>query len=112
MFPEACSIATITPITKSGNKCFVNNWPTISLLPLIGKMMERLCTQLLNNHLINHNIVCEEQYGSRPEKSTSFAIFNYIKNITVEDINQRKIVGALYLDFAKAFNSINHQLLF
>ena len=72
--------------------------------------MEKLCTKLLNSHLELNNILCDEQYGFRPKRSTSLAIFNYIKNIT-EEINQRKIVGSIYLDFAKAFDSINHQLL-
>ena len=61
----------------------------------------------LTKHLSINNILCEEQYGFRPERSTSTAIFNYLNNIITE-INNRKIVGALYLDFSKAFDSINH----
>ena len=38
------------------------------------------------------------------------AIFTYVKNIT-EEINKRKLVGSIYLYFAKAFDSINHSIL-
>ena len=110
IFPQSWAIATITPIPKVGNKHLVNNWRPISIIPLIGKLMEKLCTNLLNNHLEYNNILCNEQYGFRPKRSTSLAIFNYVKNIT-DQINQKKIVGAIYLDFAKAFDSINHDLL-
>ena len=47
---------------------------------------------------------------STPKISTSLAILNCIKNIT-EEIKRKKIVRSIYLDFAKAFDSINHQLL-
>ena len=110
IFPESWSVATITPIPKSGNKCFVNNWRPISIIPIVGKILEKLCVKLLNNHLDINNILCDEQYGFRPKRSTSLAIFTYIKNIT-EEINKRKLVGSIYLDFAKAFDSINHPIL-
>ena len=110
IFPESWAIATITPIPKVGNTHLVNNWRPISIVPLIGKLMEKLCTNLLNKHLEINNILCDEQYGFRPKRSTSLAIFNYIKSIT-EEINRKKIVGAIYLDFAEAFDSINHDLL-
>ena len=110
IFPESWSTATITPIPKSGNRSFVNNWRPISIIPLIGKLLEKLCSKLVNSHLEINNILCDEQYGFRPKKSTSLAIFTYIKNIT-EELNKRKLVGSIYLDFAKAFDSINHLIL-
>ena len=61
-------------------------------------------------HLDFHNILSNEQYGFRPKRSTSTAIFNFLKNI-IDEINHRKIVGTLYLDFSKAFDSINHNRL-
>ena len=42
IFPPAWAVATITPIPKSGNKCFVNNWRPISILPVVGKLLEKL----------------------------------------------------------------------
>ena len=110
IFPDSWAVATITPIPKTGNKHLVNNWRPISIVPLIGKLMEKLCTNLLNSHLDLNDILCDEQYGFRPKRSTGLAIFNYIKLIT-EEINRKKIVGTIYLDFAKAFDSINHELL-
>ena len=40
-------------------------------------------------------------------KSTSLAIFNFSRTV-ISEINNRKIVGTLYLGFSKAFDSINH----
>ena len=41
IFPDSWAIATITPIPKTGNKHIANNWRPISIIPLIGKMMEK-----------------------------------------------------------------------
>ena len=110
IFPPSWSVATITPTPKSGNKCFVNNWRPISIITLVGKLLEKLCVKLVNNHLEINNILCDKQYGFRPKKSTRLAIFTYVKNIT-EEINKKELVGSIYLDFAKAFDSINHSIL-
>ena len=72
--------------------------------------MEKLCNSLLLNHLELNNILCDEQYGFRPKRSTNVAIFNFLNNI-INEINNRKTVGAMYLDFSKAFDSINHKRL-
>ena len=111
LFPESWAVAVVTPIPKTGNIHLATNWRPISIIPLIGKLMEKLCNSLLTNHLGVHNLLCDEQYGFRSKRSTSTAIFNYIKNI-INDINNRKIVGAIYLDFSKVFDSINHTRLY
>ena len=107
IFPETWAIATITPVPKTGNLLLSTNWRPISIIPLIGKLLEKLCNSALCKHLELHNILCDEQYGFRPKRSTGLAIFKFLKNI-ISDINNKKIVGALYLDFSKAFDSINH----
>ena len=66
IFPESWAIATVSPIPKTGNKHLANNWRPISIIPLIGKLMEKLCNLLLVTHLARHDILCDEQYGFRP----------------------------------------------
>ena len=100
-FPDCWKVATITPIPKSGDLNLVKNWR------LIGKMMEKLCNNILNHYLDNMNILCDEQYGFPKGRSTSLAIFNYVKFIT-EEINRQNLVGSIYIDLACAFDSINH----
>ena len=107
IFPESWKIATVTPIPKSGDLNNVKNWRPISIIPLIGKMMESLCNTILNNHLEVYNILSDEQYGFRKRRSTGLAIFNYVKFIT-EEMNMQRLVGSIYVDFARAFDSINH----
>ena len=107
IFPTSWKVATITPIPKTGNSTIVGNWRPISIVPLIGKLMENLCAPLLTEYLENNSILCDEQHGFRKNRSTSLAIFNFVKYIS-EEMNRRKVVGCIYLDFARAFDSINH----
>ena len=59
-------------VSKRGNRSFVTDWrPIISSKPLIVKLVEKLCTTILNYHL-------------------DLVIFIFIKNIT-EEINRRKL---------------------
>ena len=69
--------------------------------------MESLCNNILNNYLETQNVLLEEQYGFRKNRSTSLSIFNYVKFIT-ESMNNNKVVGSIYIDFARAFDSVNH----
>ena len=52
----------------------------------------------------------DEQYGFRKNRSTGLSIFNYVKFIT-EKMNVNRLVGSIYVDFARAFDSINHARL-
>ena len=60
-FPMSWKIATITPIPKSGDHTNVNNWRPISIIPLVGKLMGKLCAPLLTSYLEINSIFCNEQ---------------------------------------------------
>ena len=81
-FPDSWKHATVTPIPKAGDLSLVTNWRPISILPLIGKLMEKLCNKILVDYLELHGILCDEQFGFRKNRSTSLAIFNYVKHLT------------------------------
>ena len=109
-FPDCWKLATVTPIPKSGDLNMVSNWRPISILPLTGKLMENICNNILYNYLETMKILCDEQFGFRKNRSTDLAIFNYVKCIT-EEMNNRSLIGSIYIDFARAFDSINHARL-
>ena len=51
-----------------------------------------------------------EQYGFRKTLSTETASFNLISNI-LQALNDKKLVGGIFCDFTKAFDSVNHEIL-
>ena len=109
-FPDSWKHATVTPIPKAGDLSLVTNWRPISILPLIEKLMEKLCNKILVDYLELQGILCDEQFGFRKNRSTSLAIFNYVKHLT-DNINKKRLTGSMYIDFARAIDSINHPRL-
>ena len=47
VFPEEWAVARITPIPKGGDARKAGNWRPISILPLPGKFLEKICTKYL-----------------------------------------------------------------
>ena len=110
IFPDSWALAAITPIPKAGDPSAVCNWRPISILPLPGKLLEKICTRFLLMELDINSILSPYQFGFRAGLSTSHAIFYYVKNI-IDGINSKKITAAVYLDFARAFDSVNYEIL-
>jgi hypothetical protein len=51
-----------------------------------------------------------EQYGFRKNYSMETAIFNLLNNI-LQALKDKKLVGGIFCDLTKAFDSVNHELL-
>ena len=110
IFPVKWAIACVTPIPKAGDLSNAANWRPISILPLPGKILEKICTKFLLVELEQNNILSEYQFGFRSGLSTSHAVQYFVKYIA-DNINTKKVTAAVYLDFSRAFDSVNYELL-
>ena len=81
----------------------VSNYRPISLLFLVGKAQERLVHEALMSHVLNVGAISDNQYGFRPGSSTQEALLTLTRKSSTE--------GGVYLDLAKAFDSIPHSLI-
>lgn len=110
VFPTDLKKSIVTPIFKSGNKDNVNNYRPISLLPTLSKIFEKIINSRLLNFLERHNLLSTNQYGFRAKKSTTDAINKLVTHIVGNlDVN-KKCVG-IFLDLAKAFDTVSIPLL-
>ena len=66
-------------------------------------------TRLLN-YITEHNIFSNLQFGFRKGYSTEMAISVLIDNISKATDNKEHVIG-VFLDFAKAFDTVNHRIL-
>ena len=80
-FPDKWKIATIVPIFKGGNKEDVSNYRPVSLLPITGKIFEKIIHYQIVNFLNENNILSEKQNGFRKNKSTLESIVNFTSDI-------------------------------
>jgi hypothetical protein len=76
----------------------------------LSKVFEKVICARLYQHLNNHNILVNEQFGFRAQSSTEKATFILINEI-LEALNSKKLVGGIFCDLEKAFDSVNHDIL-
>ena len=110
IFPDEWKIATVTPIPKGGVLSNVNNIRPISLTPLPGKLLERYIHSKFVPFLEDNKLLYNNQGGFRKNKSTTLTVFHLVNEIALAK-NNDKFSLAVYLDLAKAFDTINHNLL-
>jgi hypothetical protein len=65
VFPDRLKYAIIRPLFKKGNKNYMSNYRSISILTLFSNLFEKLMQTRLLKHLTDHNILSKEQYGFR-----------------------------------------------
>ena len=109
-FPEAWGCASVIPIPKQGDLSSISNWRPISLLPLPGKLLEKIVHKIIMSHLEANHVLTNAQFGFRPGRGTSDAVFSLSK-VLYEARDRSETCGACYIDFSKAFDSIHHSKL-
>ena len=109
-FPDKLKYASITPIHKEGSKLLLSNYRPISILPLFSKILEKIMQVRLVSYLNKYNIIYEHQYGFQENKSTSLAIMDMYSNL-IKAIDGKQYSCGVFLDFEKAFDAVNHDLL-
>ena len=93
---------------KKGSKTEVQNYRPISLTSLVVKFMERIIRDELMlkcGDLIDHR-----QHGFLPEKSCCTPLTQFCDSLSLS-LNKNIRSDVVYFDFAKAFDSVNHDLI-
>ena len=109
-FPSARKHATVIPIPKTGDLTKVENYRPISLLPLPGKILEKLIHEQINTNLENSRFFTEFQHGFRKNRSTTHAILQLTNKIN-SNMDNGTPTAAIFIDFRKAFDCVCHNTL-
>ena len=105
IFPSELKVANMVPILKSGYDMVFSNYKPASVLPALSK---RLMYNGLILYINRHGLLY--QFGFRKGKSTHMALIRLIDKIT-EALDQGDIVIGIFLDFSKAFDTVDHDIL-
>ena len=109
-YPSLLKYAKIIPILKANSKQEINNYRPISLLPTFNKIFEKLMYRRVFDFLHKNDVIFEHQFGFQRNKSTNQAILDIYSNL-IESIEKKKFSCCILLDFAKAFDTVDHQIL-
>ena len=109
-YPDIWKKSNIIPVHKKNDKQLVNNYRPISLLPIFGKIFEKIIFNRIYNFLSEENLLDNNQSGFRPSDSC----VNQLLSITHEifeafDCNPTLEVRSVFLDISKAFDKVWHE---
>ena len=108
IFPDFWKTANVTPIHKKADKQLSKNYRPISLLPICGKIFEKIVANQLYDYLTSNNLITKNQSGFRPGDSTTNQLLGLINEIH-KSFENRLEVRAIFLDISKAFDKVWHQ---
>ncbi len=106
--PKEWKDAHITPIFKKGNRAASNNYRPVSLTSLACKVMEKIIRKKTIEHLKRH--MSESQHGFTQGRSCMTQLVESVE-VWTRLLDDGIPIDVVYLDFAKAFDSVPHQRL-
>ena len=109
IYPGMWKLANVTPIFKKGVKQLIKNYRPISLLPICGKIFEKIIFNNLSSYLNANNLITKNQSGFRPGDSTTNQLLYLTNEIHEAFENPKSLeVRAVFLDISKAFDKVWH----
>ena len=109
IYPDMWKHANVTPIFKKGDKQLIKNYRPISLLPICGKILEKIVFKNLYIHLTSNHLISNNQSGFRPGDSTTNQLLHLVNEIhQAFDSTKSLEVRAVFLDISKAFDKVWH----
>ena len=106
--PQEWKLANVVPVHKKGDKSCVENYRPISLTCLIMKVFERCISDELLSVCLDR--IHSSQHGFLPGKSCTTQLIPFIDNLALS-LNNSNRTDVIYFDFAKAFDSVNHDII-
>ena len=110
VFAKELKIAKVIPLFKSDDPSLIKNYRPVSVLPIFSKIFERLMYNRLHSFLEKNKILYDYQFGFRRKHGAQLALIMLVNKI-MKALDNGDIVLGLFLDLAKAFDTVNHEIL-
>ena len=100
----------ITPLYKKGDRARAVNYRPVALTSHIIKVYERILRGMMVSFIEKNGLLCDNQHGFRSGRSCLTQLLSHVDDI-VQGLVKNADTDAIYLDFAKAFDEVDHRLL-
>lgn len=111
IFPVELKRGKIVPVFKKGDCAIISNYRPICILPFLSKVFEKLLDIRIANYINKFNILTPSQFGFRAAYFTELALLSLTDKLK-KAIDVGYYAGSVFVDFTKAFDTINHNILF
>ncbi len=102
--------ASVCPVYKKGPKYLAENYRPISLTSIACKIFEHLIASAIMKHAESNHLLYHLQHGFRKGRSCESQLIDLIDDVT-KNLDEGRQTDMLVMDFAKAFDKVNHRLL-
>ena len=109
-FPDSWKIALIHPIAKSDCPENINDYRPISILPTLSKILEKIVVKQMHDFLSKEGKLNPLQSGFRQHLSTQTALLKVTEDLR-KSLDSGDVAILTLLDFSKAFDSVDHDIL-
>ena len=108
VFPEELKRSKVVPLYKKLDPIKKENYRSVSLLPHVSKVFERIICEQINTYM--EEKLSKYLTGFRKCHGTQHLLVTMLEK-SKKAVDNGVYVSALFLDFSKAFDTINHDLL-
>jgi len=110
IFPKKLKKSRTVPIFKAGDPTSCDNYRPIALLSSLSKILEKMVSVKLVNHLDFNKLLYKHQYGFQKNKSTEHNLVQAL-NYIGQAFNDNKYCIGVFFDLKKAFDVCSHEIL-
>ena len=107
IYPCEWKKANVVPIHKKGDKQTLKNYRPVSLLPICGKIFERLIYNEMFGFFLDKGLISANQSGFKPGDSCINQLLSITHNI-YKSFDDGYEVRGVFLDISKAFDKVWH----
>ena len=108
--PSKLKEAHIIPVHKGGHQGLAVNYRPVALTSHLIKIFEKVIRNYIVEFLEKENKFNDTQYGFRAGRSCLCQLLSHYDRI-VDILENGSNVDAIYLDFAKAFDRVDHGIV-
>lgn len=109
-FPKDWKTSTIIPIEKIANTRKCEEYRPINMVPNYEKLLETVVKKQLRKFVEENRLLAPRQAGFRRKHCCESALQSVLSRWKTA-ISEKRLVGVVFLDFQRAFETINRKLL-
>ena len=110
MIPVLLKKLIICPIHKGGDKGMAENYRPVALTSHLIKIFEKCVRDEIVAHMEDHHLFNNDQHGFRRGRSCLSKLLAHYDWV-LHSLAEGKNVDVVFLDFAKAFDKVDHGIL-
>ena len=109
-YPTKWKISKCFPLYKKNEKDQITNYRPISLQNCLSKVLEKTVKSQVVNYLETNDLLPNNQFGFRDKQGINHLHLKLNQEITAT-LSKKQVFKIALLDFSKAFDLVNHQIL-